>query len=484
MEKTPNQNLLEEILANFKGKSLEALVSNDLIRKNIIEFADKKIKETILADKNFPRQSQEDKYYMVRSILLMLDKAYQNAKNAPAVRKALVNSFIQNIFLKPKPQVDRFRQEFGQNPPGFLLISPGKLCNLKCFGCYANSSSASAEKLSWDVLNRIIDEKAELWGSYFTVISGGEPLLYQDQGKTMIDLAKAHPDNYFLMYDNSTLIDKEMAQKIAEAGNITPAISVEGFEKDTDARRGPGMHKKIAQAMKNLKEAGVPFGISITATKNNAEAAVSDELMDYYFDECGAVYAWIFQIMPIGRAKGLDLMVSPEQRLAMYRRTQHLIKDRKLFIADFWNSAPVTDGCISAGKPGGYFYVEWNGNITPCVFNPYSPVNINDVYKKGGNLNDVFRDPFFKSIRKWQKEYALDRKPEEMGDLLAPCPVKDHYCVMKSFLDEYRPKPIDPAAQESLEDPDYQKGMDEYGKNVVNVMDPVWQKEYLGKPNE
>jgi len=210
-------------LANFKGKSLEALVSNDLIRKNIIEFADKKIKETILADKNFPRQSQEDKYYMVRSILLMLDKAYRNAKNAPAVRKALVNSFIQNIFLKPKPQVDRFRQEFGQNPPGFLLISPGKLCNLKCFGCYANSSSASAEKLSWDVLNRIIDEKAELWGSYFTVISGGEPLLYQDQGKTMIDLAKAHPDNYFLMYDNSTLIDKEMAQKIAEAGNITPA---------------------------------------------------------------------------------------------------------------------------------------------------------------------------------------------------------------------------------------------------------------------
>jgi MoaA/NifB/PqqE/SkfB family radical SAM enzyme len=244
------------------------------------------------------------------------------------------------------------------------------------------------------------------------------------------------------------------------------------------------MHKKIAQAMKNLKEVGVPFGISVTATKNNAETAVSDELMKYYFDECGAVYGWIFQIMPIGRAKGLDLMVSPEQRLAMYRRTQHLIKDRKLFIADFWNSAPVTDGCISAGKPGGYFYIEWNGNVTPCVFNPYSPVNINDVYKKGGNLNDVFRNPFFESIRKWQKEYALDRKPEEMGDLLAPCPVKDHYCVMKSLLDEYRTKPIDPAAKEALEDFDYQKGMEKYGEKVIETMEPVWQKEYLGKSNE
>ncbi len=89
---------------------------------------------------------------------------------------------------------------------------------------------------------------------------------------------------------------------------------------------------------------------------------MNDEI--YYFDECGAVYGWIFQIMPFGRAKGLDLMVSPEQRLAIVPAHPAFDKDRKLFIADFWNSAPVTDGCISAGKPGGYFYIEWNGNVT------------------------------------------------------------------------------------------------------------------------
>ncbi len=45
-------------------------------------------------------------------------------------------------------------------------------------------------------------------------------------------------------------------------------------------------------------------------------------------------------------------------------------------------------------------------------------------------------------------------------------------------------KPIDPAAKEALEDFDYQKGMEKYGEKVIETMEPVWQKEYLGKSNE
>jgi MoaA/NifB/PqqE/SkfB family radical SAM enzyme len=281
------------------------------------------------------------------------------------------------------------------------------------------------------------------------------------------------------MYTNGTLIDKEMAKKLAEVGNITPAISVEGFENETDARRGKGVHKKILEAMENLRSVGVPFGISITATRNNADLVVSDEIIDFYFKQQGAVYGWIFQLMPIGRADCLDLMVSPEQRLKMFRQTQHLVKDNKIFIADFWNSGCVANGCISAGKSGGYLYIEWNGSVTPCVFNPYSPVNINNVYKSGGTLNDVLREPFFESIRQWQKDYALNKKPNEMGSWLTPCAIKDHYGMMKDLLIKHQPKPIDEAAQEALKDPEYQNGLEKYGKDVAEMIDPVWKKEYL-----
>lgn len=349
---------------------------------------------------------------------------------------------------------------------------------MKCTGCYANSSSAASEKLDWDIVDKIISEKTRDWGSWFTVVSGGEPLLWKSQGKTVIDLAKKHQDNFFLMYTNSTLIDKKMAKKIAEVGNITPAISVEGFEKETDARRGKGVHKKILQAMKNLKEVGVPFGISLTATCKNAELITSEKLMKYYWEK-GAIYAWIFQLMPIGRGS-FDLVVTPEQRLAMFRRTQELIK-KGYFVADFWNCGSVANGCISAGQAdgGGYLYIEWNGNITPCVFNPYAAANINEIYQKGGSLNDALKTPFFKKIRQWQEDYGLGKKPKQIKNWILPCPIRDHYQDMKKIVKETKAKPIDEAAKEALKSSQYENKMSDYDKNLAERLDPVWQKEYL-----
>jgi sulfatase maturation enzyme AslB (radical SAM superfamily) len=300
-QKTPSSNdLLENILQKYGNKPLYLLLSNAIIRKNIIKFVDKKIKASFLKDKKYFQRVREDRYYMVKSLIMVLDKAFERTK-APAVRKAIVNSMIQNILLNSKSQIKKlFKKEFGRTPPSFLLISPGKFCNLKCVGCYANSSSVSSEKLDWDIVDRVITEKANLWGSYFTVVSGGEPLLWKSQGKTIIDIAKKHSDNFFLMYTNGTLITKEIAKKLAEVGNITPAISVEGFEKETDERRGKGVFKKILKAMDNLNEAGVPFGISVTPTRKNYTLLTSEKFIKY-FQAKGALYTWMFQLMPIGR---------------------------------------------------------------------------------------------------------------------------------------------------------------------------------------
>ena len=40
-----------------------------------------------------------------------------------------------------------------------------------------------------------------------------------------------------------------MAKRFAELGNIYPAISIEGDEALTDARRGQGAHKRVMTAM-------------------------------------------------------------------------------------------------------------------------------------------------------------------------------------------------------------------------------------------
>ncbi len=227
-------------------------------------------------------------------------------------------------------------------------------------------------------------EKTEQWGSHLTVISGGEPMLYESEGKDLFDILRENRDNYFMMYTNATLITRELAEKMAELGNISPAISVEGWEKETDARRGKGTFSKILDTMENLRNAGVPFGISTTATRENAEIILSDEFIDFFLKEQGAVYSWLFQYMPIGRSFTIDLMVTPEQRRWMVEKQMEIIYDKKLFYVDFWNGGPLTIGCISAGRPGGYFYIDWNGNIAPCVFFPYYIDNLYDIYTSGG----------------------------------------------------------------------------------------------------
>jgi hypothetical protein len=222
----------------------------------------------------------------------------------------------------------------------------------------------------------------------------------------------------------------------------------------------------------------VPFGVSLTVFRDTARL-VDQKLFRHYMGKLGAKYMWIFQYMPIGREQTLDRQTTPEQRLAMYNNTWKAVREKALFIADFWNSGSFSSGCISAGRPGGYFYVEWNGNVTPCVFNPYSPVNIYDLYRDGKTLNDVLADPFFREIRAWQDRYGLRTPPEQTGNFMVPCPIRDHYDFMLPALQKHRPRAIDPSGDAALGDVQYQQGLIEYGRRVAALTDPIWEREVI-----
>ena len=203
------------------------------------------------------------------------------------------------------------------------------------------------------VFERIVSEAHREWGTRVFVISGGEPLAYKDQGKGVLDLAERFPDCFFVMHTNGTLIDEKVAERMGGLGNVSPALSVEGMKEKTDARRGDGVFDKVQAAMERLRRAGVITGISLTATRKNAEEVLSDEVVDLFFEEMGVLYAFVFHYMPIGRAFTLDLMMTPEQRLALFERVWSLIRERHIFIADFWNSATASNGCLVGGAGRG-----------------------------------------------------------------------------------------------------------------------------------
>jgi len=303
--------------------------------------------------------------------------------------------------------------------------------------------------------------------------------MYKSEGKTLLDIYQKYNDTYFLIYTNGTLINKEIAERLAKSANATTAISVEGFEKETDQRRGAGTHRKILETFERLRQAGVPFGISVTATSKNADILLTDEFYDFYFQEQGACYMWQFQLMPIGRGKDeLDLMVRPEQRVQLYRKWEKLLSEKKYCLADFWNSGVLARGCIAYGRNGGYIYIDWHGNITPCAFIPYYVDNIYDLYNKGKTLSDALFSDFMKNGRKWQREYGLDnwKKPKNW---LMPCSIRDHYEIFRNSVLPKDVIPEDEKAREALESDEYFEVLKKFDEKLEGLTEKIWETEYL-----
>ena len=460
---------------------LHAVIANDTLRALALDFADKKLYESVIERCTLPSplQCRHDAYRLLRNLLHSVDRALSENRISPSARQGILDVFIGQCILNEDERRAAFTTEHGFEPPGFLVISPGQRCNLRCTGCYAGRVTSSAQSLDYETLSRVVREKTELWGSHFTVLSGGEPLMYQSRGKGVMDLAAECPDNYFMFYTNGTLIDEHAAVRMAELGNLTPAISVEGMREETDARRGKGVYRQILRALACLRDAGVPFGISVTVTRHNADLALSDRFIDRYFEEEGAVYCWIFQYMPIGRSYALDLMVSPEQRVDMFERMSRLIEERDVFIVDFWNSGPATNGCLAGGRPNGYFHIDWNGTVTPCVFFPYSTDNIEEVYRRGGDLNSLLMSPLFESLRRWQREYGYLTPAPATRNQIVPCPMRDHHAVALQLIRSCGACPANSEAADALADDDYHDRLGRYGQEVASLTNAIWQDRYL-----
>ena len=66
------------------------------------------------------------------------------------------------------------------------------------------------------------------------VISGGEPFYMEG----IFEIFKKHSDMAFLVFTHGGLIDEKMVEKLTEVGNVMPSFSLEGYEQETDERRG------------------------------------------------------------------------------------------------------------------------------------------------------------------------------------------------------------------------------------------------------
>ena len=309
-----------------------------------------------------------------------------------AVRIALTSPSQSIFFLRTlrwQKEAAKKRSDWehqGVHVPPILVISVTSQCNLNCEGCYHHAlrNSTSAE-MSDERIERLFEEAKEL-GISFIVLAGGEPLMRPK----ILELTKKYPEIMFLMFTNGLLITDALLSRMSKKRNVVPTLSLEGYQIDTDGRRGSGVYNSILQSITKLKDKGFFWGASITMTTSNFEE-VTDESFVKQLVTSGCKLFMLVEYTPVTKGTE-DWVLTEDQRSKVVKiRNRFRSEFPAIFIALPWDEEEI-GGCLSAGR--GFIHISAEGNVEPCPFVPYSDTNLKNV-----SLKEALNSKMLRTIR-------------------------------------------------------------------------------------
>lgn len=156
----------------------------------------------------------------------------------------------------------------GRRP--IVVWSTTRTCNLKCVHCYTDSDNVKygGELSTEEGLKLIKDLKS--FNIPSLLFSGGEPLTRKDLF-TLIESAAVGGIRPVIS-TNGTLIDRDAARSIKNAGVVYVGISLDGMEDVNDRFRGvKGAFSRAMKGFEHCIAAGQRVGLRLTLTKRNYE---------------------------------------------------------------------------------------------------------------------------------------------------------------------------------------------------------------------
>lgn len=274
-------------------------------------------------------------------------------------------------------------------PPFLVSYSITRKCNLKCKHCYSDAIDKQAhDELSTIEAKNLLDDIAS-WGIKLLIMDGGEPLCRED----FFEIASyaSNKGLRVVVGSNGTLIDKNIAIKMKEAGIVCVSISIDGAKPEThDSFRGEdGAFYKAMQGAKACKEVGLPFQFNMVIRKQSLPE-IPDMLN--LAVESGANAAEFFDLVQVSRVKErcLEEVLSKDERknimewLAEAQKECQIVirvpacpmyplilKEKNIqpkhFPAHLLRRIPYYDRGCAAGMPNGYITILPNGDVIPCM---------------------------------------------------------------------------------------------------------------------
>jgi MoaA/NifB/PqqE/SkfB family radical SAM enzyme len=283
--------------------------------------------------------------------------------------------------------IRRKLKDEGYDIPVMMLVSITSLCNLSCSGCYMQQRRPQAgPEMNLDELKSIAAQAEELGISVIGII-GGEPLLRHHE---IIALAQSFPRIVFTLNTNGLLVNEETTEEIAGCENLVPFISLEGFRKETDSRRGQGMYDRVLSACSLMNDRVLFFGLAVTVSRNNI-GEVLDESFIRTMIATGARAFIFIQYVPAGPGTQ-DLVPTPEQRQLVIRSMHAFNRNYPAFFIGIPGDMEEFGGCLAAGR--GFIHVNPYGDLEPCPIVPISDGNLRTL-----PLKEALQSPLLRTIR-------------------------------------------------------------------------------------
>lgn len=143
-------------------------------------------------------------------------------------------------------------------------------CNLFCEHCYINADDrAVRDELTTEEARAFIEDLAEMRVPVL-LFSGGEPLLRHD----LMELGElaASKGLRTVISSNGTLIDRETAEKLRDAGFQYVGVSIDGLQETHDRfRRKKGAFEEALAGIRACMEVGLKTGIRFTVNRQNQQ---------------------------------------------------------------------------------------------------------------------------------------------------------------------------------------------------------------------
>lgn len=284
----------------------------------------------------------------------------------------MLTNFVWKFGVKGVRTVKRFRAEqaSGGTFPAFIFISVTNNCNLHCQGCWVTKTDPPKD-MDPDMLDRII-RHAKSRERYFFGILGGEPLLHRG----LFDVLAAHPDCYFQLFTNGTLITQETALAMRRLGNITPLVSIEGMESVSDVRRGgSNVYRRSMDGLAMCRANRLITGVATSVCRSNFVDLVNEEFLRG-LARLGVHYVWYYIYRPTGAIPTPELALDVDH-IRQLRRFLVDVRDRApLIVVDaYWDQ----DGhAFCPAASGLTHHINPAGDIEPCPPIQFAADNVRD----------------------------------------------------------------------------------------------------------